>query len=177
MKISMRSHRRGNAGLVLPIVLLLLVLITMVVAAQLRRGINDERLSGALRTYAVADSAVQTVLRWCEMQVSLKPLDTITIPAPVRDLAATPPWKTAANWDPANNRALNFSGVALAGTTEQACLVERADDELMMSISDSGFAADPSGKSRWMKFRITARVLRESGGYEYAQSELRLYQD
>ena len=173
----MRPPQRAQHGLVLPIVLLLLVLITMVVAAQLRRGISDERLSGALRTYAVADSAVQTVLRWCEMQVTVQPLDTISIPAPVRDLGTVPPWQLAANWDPANNRTLSFAGVTLAGTTEQACLIERADSELSMSISDSGFAADPSGRSRWMKFRITARVLRESGGYEYAQSELRLYQD
>lgn len=170
-------HAGREHGLVLPVVLLLLVLITMVVAAQLRRGVVDERLAGSLRTHAVADSAVQTVLRWCEMRVTMAPTATNAIIAPVRDLNNPPPWRDAANWNPANGKIFTFTGVTVAGASGFACLVERADDELVSSISDTGFSLDPGDRERWMKFRITARVQRDTGGFEYAQSEMRLYQD
>ncbi len=167
----------AQRGLVLPVVLLLLVLITMVVAAQLRRGIIDERLAGSLRTHAVADSAVQTVLRWCELRVGAAPNETNAILAPARVAGAVPPWREAANWDPGNNRTFRITGVTVTGASDFACLIERADDELVSSISDTGFSIDPGDRERWQKFRITARVLRQAGGFEYAQSELRLYMD
>ena len=177
--LSAGSRRRLSRqhGLVLPVVLLLLVLITMVVATQLRRGIVDERLAGSLRTYSVADSAVQTVLRWCELRVNAAPNETNFILAPVRSPGALPPWRDPANWDVANNRTFRFTGVAVTGASDFACLIERADDELASSISDTGFSIDPGDRERWMKFRVTARVQRQVGGFEYAQSELRLYMD
>lgn len=171
------GRRPPQAGMVMPIVLILMLIIIVVVIAQLRRGSIDERLAGSLRTNVVADSAVQTILRWCELQVTNAPLQTNAIAAPARDLTNPPPWKVAANWDPANGRTFSFTGVNLPGTSQPACLIERADQELISAISDTGMSVDPGDRSRWMKFRITARVLRDSGGFEYAQSELRLYQD
>lgn len=166
-----------SRGLVLPMVLILLALITMLVAAQLRRGLQDERMAGSLRAQTVVDSALQTVLRWCEWRLVAAPFSTASVVAPVRGSGVTAAWRVAANWDPAAGRTFQFSGVDLPGVTGHACLIERADAELVPAISDTGAAIDPGDRGRWMKFRVTARVGRERGGFDQAQSELRLYLD
>ena len=155
----------------MPVVLLLLLIVTIIVVAQLRRGLLDERFAAALRTNTVSDSAAQTVLRWCELRVTQASEKTVQISAPPSTADAA--WRVDANWMPA--RTLRFSGVTLPGVTDSACLIERADDELMGGLSDTGMAIDPIGKLRWLKFRITARVQREAGGFDHAQSELRLF--
>ncbi len=168
MRLSLSGRQRG---LVMPVVLLLLVVVTLIVVTQLRRGLLDERFAAALRTNSVSDSAAQTVLRWCELRVAQAPETTIQIEAP--QSTATAAWRVNSNWDPA--RTLRFTGVTLPGVSDSACLIERADGELMGSLSDTGLAIDPIGKARWLKFRITSRVQREAGGFDYAQSEFRLY--
>lgn len=165
----------GQRGLVLPVVLILLVVVTTIVVAQMKRGLLDERLATSLRSNAVSDSAVQTVLRWCELRLTSAPLETLAIAAPVRTAMAVPAWRVAANWTAANT--FRFTGVFLPGVNDNACLIERADGELAASISDTGFAADPSDRERWLKFRVTARVQRDSGGFDFAQSEVRFYRD
>lgn len=172
------NAKRGTRlqhGLVLPVVLFLLVVVTIVVSTQLRRALLDERLATTLRSNAVSDSALQTVLRWCELRLSMAPLATQSISAPTRASSSTPAWGVAANWVPAST--FSFSGVTLPGVVGNACLIERADGELAASISDTGFAADPADTERWLKFRITARVERVAGGFEHAQSEMRLYRE
>lgn len=160
-----------SRGLVMPMVLVLLLIVTLIVVAQLRRGLVDERFAGALRTNTVSDTAAQTVLRWCELRMSVAPETTVQVPAPATAQLAA--WRDPNNWVAA--RTLAFPGADLPGITTSQCLIERADDELVGSLSDTGLAIDPTGMSRWLKFRITARVLREAGGFDHAQSELRLY--
>ena len=173
---SRRSVRvLGQRGLVLPMVLFLLVVVTTIVVTQMKRGLLDERLASGLRANAVGDSAVQTVLRWCELRLTAAPLATQAMVAPVRAVGVQPAWRVSANWAAANT--FSFTAVTLPGVLNNACLIERADNELLASISDTGFAADAADLARWLKFRVTARVQRESGGFEYAQSELRLYRD
>ncbi len=169
-----RRDRREH-GLVLPVVLFLLVVVTVVVSTQLKRSLIDERLATSLRSNVVSDSAVQTVLRWCELRLSVAPLQTQAIAAPTRASATVPAWRDATNWVPAAT--FRFTGVMLPGAIDNACLIERADGELAASLSDTGFAADPADTARWLKFRVTARVQREAGGFEHAQSEMRLYRD
>ncbi|MGE0313905.1 MAG: hypothetical protein AB7P21_20030 [Lautropia sp.] len=169
------ANARHERGLVLPVVLFLLVIVTVVVSTQLKRGLLDERLATSLRSNVVSDSAVQTVLRWCELRLSAAPLETQAIAAPGRATATMPAWRDGSNWLPATT--FRFTGVSLPGAIDHACLIERADGELAASISDSGFAADPADTARWLKFRITARVQRDGGGFEHAQSEMRLYRD
>ena len=169
-RLSSRA-RGGQRGLVMPVVLVLLVIVTMIVVTQLRRGLVDERFAAALRTNSVSDSAAQTILRWCELRITRAPENTIQISAPVTPAEAA--WKVEGNWDA--TRTLRFTGISLPGITDSACLIERADGELMGSVSDTGLAADPTGMARWLKFRITARVQREAGGFDHAQSEFRLY--
>jgi Tfp pilus assembly protein PilX len=52
-------------GVVLPVVLVVLTVLTGLVVTQIRRAALDERLAGNTRESVQLDSAVQTVLRWC----------------------------------------------------------------------------------------------------------------
>jgi Tfp pilus assembly protein PilX len=163
------NHRA--AGFVMPVSLILLVIITGIIAAQMQRAILDERMAANSRERIVADNAAQTVLRWCELQLSNAPESLVTVPAP--DKSAQAAWRDTTNWVAA--KTFTISGVNLPGVTNHSCLIEQADNELAASISDSGDPGDPTGKARWLKYRITARVERALGGFDHVQSELRLF--
>ncbi len=162
---------KKSKGFVLPVSLILLVIITGIIAAQMQRAYQDERMAANSRERIVADNAAQTVLRWCELQLSNVPESVVTVDAPGR--AAVAAWQVAGNWTPA--KTFKIAGVTLPGVVDHACLVEQADSELFASVSDSGDPGDPTGKSRWLKYRITARVERTFGGFDHVQSELRLF--
>jgi Tfp pilus assembly protein PilX len=167
----LQNKQNSAAGFVLPVALILLVIITGVVATQMQRALLDERMAANSRENIVADSAAQTMLRWCELQLTNEPDSIVTVTAPTKESSAA--WKTTTNWTAANT--FTVTSVTLPGVKEHSCLVERADDELFGGVSDSGDPADPTGRTRWIKYRITSRVERVSEGYDYAQSELRLF--
>lgn len=173
--------RRRMLGVVLPIVLVILTVLTGLVVTQIRRSTVDERLAANARETVMLDDAVQTVLRWCEARIISAPRDTRTVPAPT---GATPAWRTAANWNDANS--LNFTGVTtLAGVdANPSCIIEDATCELAPPISPTGqnYGGCNGIDDRWRKFRITAQVTMPApdlGGTRamFAQSELRVYID
>ncbi|CAN5417718.1 hypothetical protein BH09PSE6_BH09PSE6_19060 [soil metagenome] len=59
-------NSRRQSGVVLPIVLVLLVVLTSLVLSQIRRGTVDQALSTNSRQYTLVESTAQSVLRWCE---------------------------------------------------------------------------------------------------------------
>jgi Tfp pilus assembly protein PilX len=172
-------------GVVLPIVLIVLTVLTGLVVTQVQRSALEERMAGNARETIQLDSAVQTVLRWCEARMTLAPFETVTV-AP-GTAATAPAWRQPANWTDANS--LNFTGVSaeLIGINlaDVACVIENATCELAPPISPTGQVTtgcngiDP----RWMKFRITASVSTPAadliGGSRFmlSQSELRLFTD
>ena len=62
-------------GVVLPVVLVVLTVLTGLVVTQIRRNTVDERLAANTRERIQLDSAVQTVLRWCEAVVTVCPAE------------------------------------------------------------------------------------------------------
>jgi Tfp pilus assembly protein PilX len=168
-------------GVVLPVVLVVLTLLTGLVVTQVRRSAIDERLAANATETVMLDSAAQTVLRWCEARVVSAPLDTVVV-APG---TTTPAWRDAVNWTTTTN-SLDFSGAALLPGIDPnpSCVIEDATCELAPPISPTGQITtgcngiDP----RWRKFRITARVSApalDMGGnrFMFAQSELRVFTD
>ncbi len=83
-----RRHRM--MGVVLPVVLVVLTVLTGLVVTQIRRGAVDERLAANTRESVQLDSSVQTVLRWCEAAITLAP-QTIATVAPATS-ATAPAW-------------------------------------------------------------------------------------
>ncbi len=63
-------------GVVLPVVLVVLTILTGLVVTQVRRSATDERLAANTRESVMMDSAVQTALRWCEWRVTGAPFNT-----------------------------------------------------------------------------------------------------
>lgn len=173
-------------GVVLPVVLVVLTVLTGLIVTQIRRNAIDERLAANTRETVQLDNAVQTVLRWCEAKMTLDPQGTKTV-------AASTPAQTAwnrgsPNW--ADTESLNFTGPAGLGvplSVDPACVIEDATCELMPPISPTGqigASACPGNGDldpRWRKFRLTSRVMTPSpdfvGGDRvmFTQSELRLF--
>ena len=176
---SVAHESRRTSGVVLPVVLVVLTVLTGLVIAQMKRTATDERLAANVRESVMLDNAAQTVLRWCEWHVIERPRNTVH----VAGTGSTPAWRIAANWSDATS--LDFPGAALAPgmSGDPACVIEDATCELQPPISPTGM--DTSGcngiDSRWRKFRITARVrfaapdLPDGVREMMAQSELRLF--
>jgi len=178
------AHRM--MGVVLPVVLVVLTVLTGLVVTQIRRNAVDERLAANTRETVQLDNSVQTVLRWCEARVTLEPQRTI-IGAPASTLVSA--WNAgSANWTDASS--LNFSGGInlLPGlNANPSCVVEDATCELAPPISPTGqigasaCAGNGDLDARWRKFRLTARVGTPApdfaGGSRlmFTQSELRLF--
>lgn len=172
---------RRMMGVVLPVVLVILTVLTGLVITQVKRGTTDERLAANARETVMLDNATQTTLRWCEWRVIDRPFNTVT----VAGTTTTPAWRIAASWNDANS--LNFTGTALMPgiNGDPTCIVEDATCELQPPISPTGMNASGCNgiDSRWRKFRITARVrinapdLPNGWREMMAQSELRLYTD
>ena len=186
LTIQIKSAHQRMAGVVLPVVLVILTVLTGLIVTQVKRGTTDERLAANTRETVMLDGAVQTTLRWCEWRVIDRPFNTIN----VAGTATTPAWKIAGNWSDATS--LNFAGVNLmAGTAAPAmaadptCVIEDATCELQPPISPTGMNSSGCNgiDTRWRKYRITARVritapdLPNGWREMMAQSELRLYTD
>lgn len=181
----------SQRGIVLPVVLVMLVLMTTVVLFLSRRSTTDERLAANVRGAVTLDTAAQYVLRWCEMRVWLsppgvvpRPGDPPPLPARPAPPATSPPaWSVAANW--AN--AADFPPGDLApnlniGTAQ--CLIEDARAELDLvgefdrsggnSLKQEHSAVD--NDNIWRKYRITSEVTGNTAGvmlFARAQSEVR----
>lgn len=174
-------------GVVLPVVLVVLTVLTGLVVTQVRRGALDERLAGNTRETVNLDGAAQTVLRWCEARVTLFPLNTVNV-QPAANNTQLPAWRVAANWNTTTN-SLDFAGAnlwqAMSPGFPPACVIELATCELAPPIGrpEKGHDGCNGNDPRWMKFRITSRVatpapdMPAGDRFAFAQSELRIWVD
>lgn len=150
---------RRSLGVVLPIVLVILTVLTGLVVSQVRRGTIDERLASNARESVMLDDAAQTTLRFCEWQVVRRPLNT----ALATGAAGIAAWNVAANWT-TNTTSFDFTGLNLmpgAGAIDPACVVEDATCELQPEIGRNGMGPGAGCNGihhRWRKFRVTSRV-------------------
>lgn len=151
--------RRRHGGVVLPVVLVILTVLTGLVVSQVRRGTIDERLAANTRESVMLDDAAQSALRFCEWQLTRRPSNTATAPSS----AGVAAWNVAANWTTAAS-SLDFTGLSLmgvAGSGDPACVIEDATCELQAEIGRNSVTPGTGCNGinhRWRKFRITARV-------------------
>ena len=177
-------QRRRSHGVVLPVVLVILVIITALVVTQVRRTTIDQRMAANAQESVALEAAAKAVLGWCEVEVQ-KANRGFGGNAP-RTMTALPPtavaaWRTAANW--AASSYTPATGASLLGTITATpqCLIEDATDELEGGISNNSDRGTGGRDCRWRKYRTTAQVSIPApdlpGGVRsyFVQGEMRLY--
>ena len=173
-------------GIVLPVVLVMLLMMTVTVIFLMRRGTVDERIAFNVRQVTTLDTATQFALRTCERLLWVSPPGVPTVtgqPAPPGVVVApasgdAAAWLVAANWtgnavtlgDPTEVVTLFGGGIASA-----RCLFEDAVAELdVINDTPSGTANSLLPGDAWRKYRITAEVVGTGGTIGRAQTEVRL---
>jgi Tfp pilus assembly protein PilX len=175
-----RRHR-AERGIVLPVVLVMLVLMTITVLFLMRRGTVDELLASNVRQVTTLDTAAQFALRTCERFLWVSPPgiapaagDPNPPPVVVAPAAnATAAWLVNANW--------TNSGVTLPaadfgpGVTAARCLYEDASAELEINVGNvSNTSTGLNLDGTWRKYRITAEVQGNGNTFSRAQAEVRM---
>lgn len=176
--------RRSN-GVVLPVVLVILVIITALVVTQVRRTTVDQRMAANAQESIALEAAAKAVLGWCEVEVQRSNRGLVGVVTAPRSMQAPPAtataaWRTAANW--ASSSYTPAAGGPLLGTISLAqCLIEEATDELEGGISNDNDRGTGGRDCRWRKYRTTAQVQLPApdlpGGIRayFVQGEMRLY--
>ncbi len=171
-------------GIVLPVVLVMLLLMTTVVLYLMRRGTIDDRLAANARTITTMDTAAQYTLRWCELWIWTSPPGVQpqnNRPSPPRTVVAPAATATAA-WiaeDWTNNAVtVPAQDLGVPDVNSARCLIEDAQAELVVG---SDATADGGNRlefaNTWRKYRITAEVRAPGPGgdrFARAQSEVRM---
>lgn len=172
----------SQRGVVLPIVLVVLMVVTMLVVTQVRRGAVDERLAGNWNRSLSGHGAAEALLRYCEAYVLAQPDDQLRVwhrdARKSNDFAPLPVWRssalTAADYITVANDLLP------PNATAARCVVENADAELADFNEQQNNMMGVSGmrdRNAW-KFRFTMIVTYADstpfGSVTYmAQSEVR----
>jgi len=183
----LRNQRPDQRGIVLPVVLVMLMLMTITVMFLMRRGTVDELLASNVRQVTTLDTAAQFALRSCERLLWVSPPGiapaagdpnpppVVTAPA----ANATAAWRVNANWTnsgvtlgttPAEVTALFGDGIAAV-----RCLYEDASAELEINVGNvSNTSTGLNLDNTWRKYRITAEVVGNGGTFSRAQAEVRM---
>lgn len=176
-----RSPHPHQRGFVLIVVLMLLVSLSLIVTAQIRRSTGGQLMTANSSQYSLAETAAQTVLRYCESQFMVNPALRVTTPG-VRGTDAAA-WRNPAKW--LASETVPVIGVNFPGVQNFSCLIEDASAELIpSSLSNdvnpetTGAASLCSGGSgispTMCKYRVTARVVLAPGQQQMSlQSEIR----
>lgn len=174
-------------GIVLPVVLVMLLMMTVTVIFLMRRGTVDERIAFNVRQVTTLDTATQFALRTCERLLWVSPPGVPTVsgqPSPPAVVVApasnaTAAWRVAANWTGnavvLGSSASEITGLFGAGVESARCLYEDAVAELdVINDTPSGTANSLLPGNAWRKYRITAEVVGTGGTVGRAQTEVRL---
>ncbi len=164
-KLTSQSSQSRQQGIVLPIVLIMMVILTSLVITQVRRSTVDQALAVNSREYAFAEAAVQTVLRRCESEL-------LAVGEAAAPAVGNPAWRDPAAWEtktlrPDADLAVNFPAVNAYG-----CLLENATDEMPPASTPDRLSAEARDDGM-RKYRVTARVVLITGQQIHLQSEMR----
>lgn len=159
--LSRLTARRRSAGVVLPIVLVILVILTALVVTQVRRTTVDQRMAANAQESIALEAAAKAVLGWCEVELQRANRGTAGVNMP-RSMVAPPsaaaaPWRSAANWA-ASSYTPATGAPLLSNISFAQCLIEEATDELEGGVSNTSNLAPSSTDCRWRKYRTTAQV-------------------
>lgn len=169
--------KRGQAGVVLPVVLVMLLVFTTLVLTQVRRGTIDERLAGNTSRVIAGDTMAQSVLRYCEAELQSDPRlwDGVVLASA---FTTAPAYRSSV---PANSRLTMDATLVPPGATAATCIIEDATEELGCSRTQTQTQVGAAGcrNPYFRKYRVTSSVVVPDatafGARTFlSQSELRL---
>ena len=164
----MHNHptpQSSQHGIVLPIVLVMMVILTSLVISQVRRNTIDQQLAVNSREYGFAEAAVQTVLRRCESE--LLAVGDAAAPA-----VGNPAWRDPAEWETKTLVLDTGDAVDFPAVETYGCLLENATDEMPPATTPDSLSAEARDDGM-RKYRVTARVVLRTGQQIHLQSEMR----
>lgn len=168
-----------QSGVVLPVVLVVLVVVTTLVLTQVRRGTVDERLAGNWSRTISGETGAESALRWCEMELQREPRlwDGVVLAA---DYQASPAWRSNM-WNQAASILTIAPNLRPPGATSASCIIEDATEELACNTTQSQDDMGGAGcrSPYFRKYRVTGQVIFPDatafGNVAYrSQSEVRL---
>ena len=173
-------------GVILPIVLVVMMVVTTLVITQVRRATVDERLAGNWSRLVSGETASESMLRLCEHVVINVERDRWDSKYQSTDFVNTPAWQVPlAQLDPTMIKVLTQDILDILPTRATAgrCIIENATSELL-AVQDQGSDYEHSGtagsgrNSNLRKYRFTSAVTFAEatafGGVTYySQSEVR----
>lgn len=173
-------------GFVLLTMLILLVALTVLVTTQAQRALVGQTLTANSSEYLLAETAAQSVLRYCEaaVLVSVGQPDSTRVTTP--GVRGTDPaaWRSAEKWTASQITFDATGSTVFPRVRGYSCLVEDATADLVPSrfandINPEAVAGvslcnvQPGMNPRMCKYRINARVELDGGRVVNLQSEIR----
>ncbi len=165
----MYKRNHFQAGLVLPMVLIFLVIMMFLGTAAIRNVTLEEKMSGNLRGRNLAFQAAEQALRFCEKTVLQNTATAVGLPinaeGPITTAGADKGknyWEVQTMWDPANKVSMEIpksvgeaakGAPALAGRPQ--CIVESSDGYIFNSVGSHQQQIESGDAKR--QFRITSR--------------------
>lgn len=168
-------------GVVLPIVLVVMTVVTTLVLTQVRRGTLDERLASNWSRSISGQTTAETVLRQCEalvLQIERTYWDDKLLSSEANN-KGKPAWQSAL--DPAKIKTIPPADLP-PGATNGICIIENATDELRPDNNFTGAAeasrgvagVDPSMRKTRFTSVVTFPDSTAFGSVTYrSQSEVR----
>jgi hypothetical protein len=158
-----RALREVQAGVVLPIVLVVMMVVTTLVLTQVRRGTVDERLAGNWSRAISGQTAAESLVRYCEARLFAGGYEqaklwkrSANLPRS-EDFVGTPVWRSNLN----ANQFVTIEPSLLTplGATAGRCVLEDATSELNGSVypQDNNHGRSVVDPFLW-KYRFTVIV-------------------
>lgn len=150
--------KRSDRGVVLPIVLVVMMVVTMLVVTQVRRGTVDERMAGNWARAVQGQTVAESLLRYCEADLFAErgaeaknrrgALLTENYPT-------TPAWKTG---NLPVGGVVTFAADVLPLGASATCVVEDATSDLLPSNHQARSGTAGPQLAELIKYRITVSL-------------------
>jgi hypothetical protein len=159
MSAQFHPLQQRQRGVILPIVLVVMMVVTTLVITHVRRGIVDERLASNWSNSISSQTATESVLRLCELRVLTVERHAWDTPLPSTqfNINGVPAWRSnvAANLKKTVPPADLPNGVSSA-----ECIIENATEELTPDLNLASSNEQNRGRSgiepNLRKYRFTA---------------------
>ena len=158
MSARLQPIRQRQRGVILPIVLVVMMVVTTLVITHVRRGIVDERLASNWSNSISSQTATESVLRLCELRVLTVERHAWDTPLPSTqfNISGVPAWRSNVT----ANLKKTVPAADLPPNVTAECIIENATEELTPDLNLASSNEQNRGRSgiepNLRKYRFTA---------------------